>query len=57
MRNLDTNTYLTKPELDIVETKKGDVTGASFVLWADLASQAEEDEAANKPKRRVAAGG
>jgi type IV pilus assembly protein PilN len=58
MRNLDTNTYLTKPELDIVETKKGDVTGASFVLWADLAGTPAEDEAAaKKPKRRVATGG
>jgi type IV pilus assembly protein PilN len=58
MRNIDGNAYLTKPELDIVETKKDStVTGATFILWADLASQAPEADAAGKPKRRIAAGG
>jgi type IV pilus assembly protein PilN len=60
MRNLDTNIYLTKPELEVVETKKENVTGATFILWADLAGAApEEDDAANakKPKKRIAAGG
>jgi len=58
MRNLDTNTYLTKPELEVVESKKENVTGATFILWADLAGTAPEVEAeANKPKKRIAAGG
>jgi type IV pilus assembly protein PilN len=58
MRNLDTNTYLTKPELEVVESKKENVTGATFILWADLAGAPSEDDAAvNKPKKRVASGG
>jgi type IV pilus assembly protein PilN len=59
MRNIDGNAYLTKPELDIVETKKdATVAGATFILWADLASQAPDaDAAARKPNRRIAAGG
>ena len=59
MRNLDTNTYLTKPELEVVETKKDNVTGATFVLWADLAGAGTEEPAddPNKPKRRIASGG
>jgi type IV pilus assembly protein PilN len=58
MRNLDTNAYLTKPELEVVESKKENVTGATFILWADLAGPAPVDEAeANKPKKRIAAGG
>jgi type IV pilus assembly protein PilN len=58
MRNLDTNTYLTKPELEVVESKKENVTGATFILWADLAGAPPEDEVdPNKPKKRIAAGG
>jgi type IV pilus assembly protein PilN len=58
MRNIDGNAYLTKPELDIVETKKdATVTGATFILWADLAGQAPEADAAAKPARRIVAGG
>jgi hypothetical protein len=58
MRNLDTNTYLTKPELEVVESKKENVTGATFILWADLAGAPPEDEVdPNKPKNRIAAGG
>ncbi|MBC8025772.1 MAG: PilN domain-containing protein [Steroidobacteraceae bacterium] len=59
MRNLDTNTYLTKPELEVVESKKENVTGATFILWADLAgAPAVSDEVdPNKPKKRIAAGG
>jgi type IV pilus assembly protein PilN len=59
MRNLDTNTYLTKPELEVVESKKENVTGATFVLWADLAGApaAGEEVDPNKPKKRIAAGG
>jgi type IV pilus assembly protein PilN len=58
MRNLDTNTYLTKPDLEVVETKKENVTGATFILWADLVGSPVGDEAeANKPKKRIATGG
>jgi type IV pilus assembly protein PilN len=58
MRNLDTNAYLTKPELEVVESKKENVTGATFILWADLAgAPAEAEVDLSKPKKRIAAGG
>jgi type IV pilus assembly protein PilN len=58
MRNIDGNTYLTKPELEVVESKKDNVTGATFVLWADLTgANPAAEEAANKPKRRIAQAG
>ena len=58
MRNIDGNTYLTKPELEVVETKKDNVARATFVLWADLTgTNPEIEQATNKPKRRVASAG
>ncbi len=58
MRNIDGSSYLKNPELDIVETKNKDVTGASFILYADQAGTAEPDAApAKKGKRQVASGG
>src|SRR5262245_5043308 len=59
MRNIDGSSYLKNPELDIVETKRNDASGASFVLFADQAGAAEPAEAApaKKGKRRVASGG
>jgi type IV pilus assembly protein PilN len=56
MRNIDGSTYLKNPELDIVETKKN-VTGATFILFAEQAGAAEPEETATKPKRRVASSG
>jgi len=44
MRNIDGSSYLKNPELDIVQTKdKGDVAGASFVLFADQAGGVDPD--------------
>jgi len=60
MRNIDGSSYLKNPELDIVETKRNDASGASFVLFADQAGGAEppaESGPAKKAKRRVASGG
>ena len=58
MRNIDGSSYLKNPELEVVETKKGDVVGATFVLYADQSGAAEPDADANKPKpRRVASAG
>ena len=52
MRNIDGSSYLKNPELDIVETKKNNVTGATFILFADQAGAAAEPEAdPTKPKR------
>jgi type IV pilus assembly protein PilN len=60
MRNIDGSSYLKNPELDIVQTKsdKDAATGASFVLFADLAgAEPEPEPAAKKTKRRVASSG
>jgi type IV pilus assembly protein PilN len=60
MRNIDGSSYLKNPELEVVETKKTEAAGATFVLFADQAGSVEEAEpaaAAKKPKRRVASGG
>ena len=59
MRNIDGSSYLKNPELEVVETKKDNVVGATFVLYADQ-SGGETDaapEATAKPKRRVASMG
>lgn len=60
MRNIDGSSYLKNPELDIVETKKNDAVGASFILFADQAGSAEppaDATPAKKGKRQVASGG
>jgi type IV pilus assembly protein PilN len=58
MRNIDGSSYLKNPELEVVETKKGDVVGATFVLYADQSGAAEPEADPNKPKpRRVASAG
>src|SRR5688572_21529185 len=58
MRNIDGSDYLKNPELEVVETKKDNVSGATFVLFAEQAGSAEEQpEDANKPKRRIASAG
>jgi len=59
MRNIDGSSYLKNPELEVVETKKDNVVGATFVLYADQ-SGGETDaasEATTKPKRRIASMG
>ena len=58
MRNIDASSYLKNPELDIVETKKNNVTGATFILFAEQAGSAAEPEVdSTKPKRRIASAG
>jgi type IV pilus assembly protein PilN len=59
MRNIDGSDYLRNPELEIVQTSRDkNITGASFVLFADQATAAAEDaNAANKPKKRIASAG
>jgi type IV pilus assembly protein PilN len=55
MRNIDASGYLKDPELEVVETKKNDQGGASFVLFAEQASSTEEAKAPAKSKQRVSA--
>src|SRR5678815_444534 len=45
MRNIDGSSYLKNPELEIVQTKdKGDVAGASFVLFAEQAGAPDAEQ-------------
>ena len=59
MRNIDGSSYLKNPELEVVETKKDNVVGATFVLYADQNGGEPDADAAEttKPKRRVASMG
>jgi type IV pilus assembly protein PilN len=59
MRNIDGSSYLKNPELEVVETKKNDVVGATFVLYADQSGGEADADAAEttKPKRRIASMG
>jgi hypothetical protein len=57
MRNIDGSSYLKNPELDIVETKKNNVVGATFILFAEQAGAAAPEVEPTKPKRRVATAG
>jgi len=59
MRNIDGSSYLKNPELEVVETKKENVVGATFVLYADQSgAETDTESSANtKPKRRVASMG
>jgi type IV pilus assembly protein PilN len=49
MRNIDGSEWLKNPELAVVESKKGDVSGSSFTLFADQVSTAPSDDD-NKPQ-------
>src|SRR4051812_27718727 len=58
MRNIDGSSYLKNPELDIVETKKDNVQGATFILFAEQAgAAAATDVEPTKPKKRVTSAG
>jgi type IV pilus assembly protein PilN len=58
MRNIEASNYLKNPDLELVETKKSDVVGATFVLYADQSGAPDETEQQKtKPRRRVAQGG
>jgi type IV pilus assembly protein PilN len=59
MKNIDGSQWLRNPELEVVETKKGQALGASFTLYADQASNSgSEEDTSKSPKalgRKVAA--
>jgi type IV pilus assembly protein PilN len=60
MRNIDGSEWLKNPELDIIETKTGQVGGSSFTMYADQVSTAGDDAAAAQPNahtRVVSRGG
>jgi type IV pilus assembly protein PilN len=59
MKNIDGSQWLRNPELEVVETKKGQALGSNFTLYADQFSTAGADEPATPkspaPARKVAA--
>jgi type IV pilus assembly protein PilN len=58
MRNIENSTYLKNPDLELVETRKNNVLGATFVLFAEQtggsasAEEAAATQVAAKPKRK-----
>jgi type IV pilus assembly protein PilN len=46
MRNIDASQWLRNPELEVVETKSGQLLGSSFTLSADQVSALADEEAA-----------
>src|SRR6185437_6898535 len=57
MRNIDSSEWLKNPALEVIESKKGDGLGSSFILDAEQVSHAGsiDDEASpSGPLRRVA---
>jgi type IV pilus assembly protein PilN len=62
MRNISASQWLRNPDLEVVEARKENTLGNSFVLYADeMPLPGDEDEAATagskKPKRTASAGG
>jgi type IV pilus assembly protein PilN len=57
MRNIDGSEWLKNPDLELIETKTGQVGGASFTMYAEQVSNVAEDEAAKPSNTRVATGG
>jgi type IV pilus assembly protein PilN len=53
MRNIDSSEWLRNPELEVVETRKDNTQGASFILFAEKVSKA--DAPAAGADQRVAA--
>jgi type IV pilus assembly protein PilN len=54
MKNIDSSQWLRNPELEVVETTKGQALGSSFTLFADQVTTVTEDDsgaAKGGPKR------
>ena len=55
MKNIDGSQWLRNPELEVVETKKGQLLGSNFTLYADQFSSAgPDDQGAKSAGRKVA---
>ena len=52
MRNIDSSSYLKDPDLEVVETKRENAVGATFVLFAQQSGGAQEAPAAGKGKSK-----
>jgi type IV pilus assembly protein PilN len=56
MRNIDASEWMKNPELEVVETKQGQVLGSNFTLFADQVSTVVADDGSGNPNL-VARGG
>ena len=54
MRNIDASEWLTNPELEVIETQKGQA-GSKFTLFAEQVSTSGEDETGTERRGRVVA--
>jgi type IV pilus assembly protein PilN len=53
MRNLDASQWLKNPELEVVESKKDNVLGSDFTLYAQQVTSANDEPAEAKPAAGV----
>lgn len=54
MRNIDASEWMKNPELEVVETKTGQVLGSNFTLFADQVSTVPADDEASTDPNLVA---
>jgi hypothetical protein len=54
MRNIDASEWMKNPELEVVETKQGQVLGSNFTLFADQVSTVPTDDEASADPNLVA---
>jgi type IV pilus assembly protein PilN len=57
MRNIDGSEWLKNPDLERIETKTGQIGGASFTVYADQVSTIGADDDSAAPNTRVAHAG
>ena len=57
MRNIDSSEWLKNPDLELIETKTGQVGGMSFTMYADQVSTVNDDDDAAPPNTRVSSSG
>jgi type IV pilus assembly protein PilN len=57
MRNIDGSEWLKNPDLELIETKTGQVGGMSFTMYADQVSTVNDDDAAPANTRVASSGG
>lgn len=55
MRNIDSSEWLKNPELEVVETKKGEALGSSFTLFADQVTHANGDDDSSSGVKKIVA--
>ncbi len=57
MRNIDGSEWLKNPDLEVIETKTGQVGGMGFTMYADQVSNVSDEDAAGAARTRVASSG